>query len=179
MKFIDNDLQDYSGTGFSVYKDDEGITIMKFLNGDWLDNKTYYTDTLLGKCIGCDGFYKDSFTGFTYDSVLIAGLGFGLVPQELSAVNGCSKIDVVEINQEVIDYNVSSNHLNSDINVILGNIFNYTTSDQYDLIIIDTIWKESEMTEIQYQTLVAKFVEPNLNVGGALYVPILKKFQVK
>lgn len=179
MKFLDSDLQDYTGTGFNVYKDDQGDTIMKFQNGDWIKNELVYADVFLGKCVSCSRFYKDSFTNFTYDSVLIAGLGFGLLPQELSAVNGCSKIDVVEISQEVIDYNVSSNHLNSDINVILGNIYNYTTSDQYDLIIIDTIWHEHEMTEIQYQTLVAKFVGPNLNVGGALYVPVLNKFQVK
>ena len=41
----------------------------------------------------------------------------------------CSKIDVIEINQEVIDYTLTSGHLDNNINLIQGDIFNYTTSE--------------------------------------------------
>ena len=111
--------------------------------------------------------------------MLVVGLGLGLVPQELSEVNKCSKIDVLEIDQEIIDYIISSGHLNSDINLIQGDIYNYTTTETYDLIIIDTIWKKEEMTEEQYQLLVSKFYNTNLNEGGALYVPVLHKWLIK
>jgi hypothetical protein len=179
MKIIDTDLKDYSGSEFNVYKDSEGITFIKFSNGQWIDNRDTYASVFLGKCDSCTGFFKDSFKDFTYDSVLVAGLGFGLIPHELSEVNKCSKIDVVEISQEVIDYNVSSGHLNPIINIIKGDIFTYTTTEKYDLIIIDTIWEKEEMTEEQYQLLVSKFYNTNLNEAGALYVPVLHKWLIK
>ena len=171
MKFEDNILAEYKGIEFDVYKD-KGVTFMKWKNGDWIDNISEYASVFLGKCISCKGFYKDSFKDFAYDSVLVAGLGFGLIPNELSEVNKCSKIDVVEISQEVIDYNISSGHLNTNINIIKGDIFEYITNEKYDLIIIDTIWNENEMSEEQVQALTSKFLTTNLNIGGALYIPI-------
>jgi hypothetical protein len=179
MKFIDNDLSNHIGTDFKVFKRSDGITILEFSDGKSIFNELNYNELFLGRCNTCTSFYKDSFNGFTYDKVLVAGLGFGLIPQELSEVNNCSQIDVVEINQELIDYNISSNHLNTDINIIQSDIFDYTTVERYDLIIIDTIWDESEMNEEQYQSLVSRFYNTNLNNGGALYVPILKKWLIK
>jgi hypothetical protein len=178
MRFEDSSLMDYKGVEFNVYKDDEGITFMKFLNGDWLDNIDAYANVFLGKCVSCTGFYKDSFKDFEYDSVLIAGLGFGLIPNELSVVNKCSKIDVVEISQEVIDYNTTSGHLPEDINIIKGDIMSYSTTEKYDLIIVDTVWRDEDMSEDKFQTLVSNFYNTNLNEGGALYVPVSNKWLI-
>ena len=178
MKIIDSNLQDYEGTEFKVYKNLQGITVIEFLNGDWLENEEYYSDVYLGKCDSCSGFFKDSFKDFTYDSVLVAGLGIGMIPYELSEVNNCSIIDVVEISQEVIDYNISSGHLPSDINIIKSDIFEYSTEEKYDLIIIDTIWKEEEISEAQVDLLVSKFLNTNLNTGGVLYIPVLEKWLI-
>ena len=179
MKILDSNIQDYIGTNFSVYKREGGETIMEFSEtSNIIENNEMYSKVLLGECGTCNPFFKNSFEGFTYDKVLIAGLGFGLIPQTLSEVNSCSKIDVVEIDQEVIDYNISSGHLNSDINLIQGDIYNYTTTETYDLIIIDTIWYEHEMTDENYELLENRLL-PNINTGGALYVPIKNKFLVK
>ena len=178
MKFIDSDLQDYTGENFSVLKNSNGITEMVFPNGASLHNKSNYTRIMLGQCTDCDYLYKGFFEGFTYDKVLIAGLGFGLIPQTLSEVNNCSKIDVVEIDQEIIDYNISSGHLSSDIVIIKSDIFEYITNEKYDLIIIDTIWDENEMSEEQVQTLTSKFLTTNLSAGGALYIPIKNKWLI-
>ena len=178
MKFIDSNLQDYIGTNFSVSKDDNGVTQMIFPNGVALWNTDNYVNILLGQCTDCDYLYKGFFEEFTYDRVLIAGLGFGLIPQTLSEVNNCSKIDVVEIDQEVIDYNISSGHLNSDIVIIKSDIFEYITNEKYDLIIIDTIWKEEEMSEAQVDLLVSKFLNTNLNTGGVLYIPLKNKWLI-
>ncbi len=52
---------------------------------------------------------------------------------------GLLEVQKLEISQEVIDYNVSSGHLNPVINIIKGDIFTHTTTEKYDLIIIDTI----------------------------------------
>ena len=179
MKILDSTIQDYTGTNFSVYKREEGETIIKYnTSGDIIENNEMYSKVMLGKCETCNPFYKNSFNGFSYDTVLVVGLGLGLVPQELSEVNKCSKIDVLEIDQEIIDYTISSGHLNSDINLIQGDIYNYTTIETYDLIIIDTIWYEHEMTDEDYGLLESRLL-PNINTGGALYVPIKNKWLVK
>ena len=179
MKILDNTIQDYTGTNFSVYKREEGETIIKYnTSGDIIENNEMYSKVMLGKCETCNPFFKNSFNGFSYDTVLIVGLGLGLVPQELSEVNKCSKIDVLEIDQEMIDYTISSGHLNSNINLIQGDIYNYTTIETYDLIIIDTIWYEHEMTDENYELLENRLL-PNINTGGALYVPIKNKWLVK
>ena len=179
MKILDSTIQDYTGTNFSVYKREEGETIIKYnTSGDIIENNEMYSKVMLGKCETCNPFFKNSFNGFSYDTVLIVGLGLGLVPQELSEVNKCSKIDVLEIDQEIIDYTISSGHLNSDINLIQGDIYNYTTIETYDLIIIDTIWYEHEMTDENYELLENRLL-PNINTGGALYVPIKNKWLVK
>ena len=179
MKILDSTIQDYTGTNFSVYKREEGETIIKYnTSGDIIENNEMYSKVILGKCETCNPFFKNSFDGFSYDTVLVVGLGLGLVPQELSEVNKCSKIDVLEIDQEMVDYTISSGHLNSDINLIQGDIYNYTTTETYDLIIIDTIWYEHEMTDEDYGLLESRLL-PNINTGGALYVPIKNKFLVK
>jgi len=171
MKFKDNDLQEYIGTDIRVYKEPDGTTIMMFYHGNFMRNEESYSTSLLGKCASCDSFYTNLFNDFTYDSVLIAGLGFGLIPNELSEVNQCSKIDVVEISQEVIDYNISSGHLNPMINLIQGDIFAHTTSEKYDLIIVDIVWVSGDMTDEQFQTLASRF-SSNLNAGGAIFSPV-------
>ena len=105
MKILDSTIQDYTGTNFSVYKREEGETIIKYnTSGDIIENNEMYSKVMLGKCETCNPFFKNSFDGFSYDTVLVVGLGLGLIPYELSEVNGCSKIDVLEIDQEIIDY---------------------------------------------------------------------------
>ena len=179
MKIPDNNIQDYVGTNFSVYKREEGETIIKYnTSGDIIENNEMYSKVMLGKCETCNPFYKNSFKGFTYDKVLVVGLGLGLVPYELSEVNGCSKIDVLEIDQEIIDYTILSGHLNSDINLIQGDIYNYTTTETYDLIIIDTIWYAHEMSNEDCELLKSRLL-PNINTGGALYFPIKEKFIIR
>ncbi len=178
MKFIDSNLQDYIGTNFSVSKDTRGITIMTFLNGVSLFNTTHYAKIMLGQCTDCDFVYKGFFEGFTYDKVLVVGLGLGLIPQTLSEVNKCSKVDVLEIDQEIIDYTTSSGHLNSDINIIKGDVYTYTTTEMYDLIIVDIIWDEREMSDSRCDMLQNRLI-PNVNTGGAFYVPMKNRFFVK
>ena len=74
MKILDNTIQDYTGTNFSVYKREEGETIIKYnTSGDIIENNEMYSKVMLGKCETCNPFYKNSFEGFTYDKVFILG----------------------------------------------------------------------------------------------------------
>lgn len=178
MKLIDSEIQEYSGTDFEVYKTN-GVSFMKFSESESLNNDESYAMVILGESPRGSSFYRDSFKDFEYDKVLIAGLGLGLLPNELSKVKGCSRIDVLEISQELIDYTVASGHLPKTINLIQGDIYSYTTSKKYDLIIIDTVWRVEDMTEAQLQTIVTNLYSSSLNEGGVIYAPIAREWIVK
>jgi len=59
---------------------------------------------------------------------------------------------------------------------VQGDIFEYITDEKYDLIIIDTIWDEDEMSEEQVNILTTKFLNTNLNNNGVLYIPMKNKW---
>tara|TARA_Y100000114_G_scaffold6863_1_gene5500 strand:- start:2645 stop:3187 length:543 start_codon:yes stop_codon:yes gene_type:complete len=179
MKFNNSDLLIYSGSSFNVTLNENDNIQIKFIPSNHiLENKDKYSKLILGKCDTCDAWYKDKFSGFSYDKVLVAGLGLGLIPQDLYTQENCSQVDVVDSNQEVIDWANNSGHLDPNINLINDDIYSYNTSELYDLIIIDTYWSESEMTDSQYESLKNKYLN-NLNVGGVLYFPVNKKWEVK
>ena len=56
MKFLDNNIQDYTGTDFNVYKNINGIATMKFNSNSkyFLTNIESYTNVFLGKCENCN-----------------------------------------------------------------------------------------------------------------------------
>ena len=180
MKFDDLKFIDYTGSNFNVSKHSNGLATLTFSNGFKIQNFSKYSEIYLGKCSSCSNstWINNNFNGFSYDKVLVAGLGFGLIPQELKTIDNCSKVDVVEIDQELINYINNCNQLDNNINIIQDDIYNYNTSDLYDLIIIDIIWNSNEMTEVQYQSLETKFLN-NLNTGGALYTPVKEKWVIK
>ena len=59
---------------------------MEFNNNVFLNDDKNYTKLFLGRCNKCNPFYKDFFNNFEFDTVLVAGLGLGLIPQELIEV---------------------------------------------------------------------------------------------
>lgn len=110
-----------------------------------------------------DGLYGKNFT-----SILCCGLGLGVAPYLVQPF--CETIDVVEVDQDCIDLIESAGFLLPKVNIICGNIFNYTPTRSYDFILLD-IWQH---TEGNYQTERATLVTnltPFLNQGGTLYIP--------
>ena len=85
---------------------------------------------------------------------------------------------MVESSQELIDWTNNSGHLDSKINLIHDDIYNYNTSVLYDLIIFDIFWNDSSLTDDLFEFLKNKYLN-NLNIGGVLYFPINKKWIVK
>jgi SAM-dependent methyltransferase len=180
MKFNNTDLLIYTGSNINVLENSHGNIVMIFTNGNYhLENVDYYSKFILGKCETCgDNWFKDNFNTFTYDKVLVVGLGLGLIPQDLIIEENCSQVDVIEIDQEVIDWANSSNHLNENINIIKGDIYTYDIQNRmYDLIIFDNYWYDSEMTNDQFESLKNKYLN-NLNSGGVLLFPVSKKWVV-
>ena len=116
---------------------------------------------------GCSGFKYD----FTFDKILIAGLGLGLVPNYAKVVKNCSVIDVIENNSELISY---VDYLDDSINIIEDDAFNYTPNKTYDLILFDLWWNESDITE-EIQNSIREKYSSRLSEEGKIIIPLLSK----
>ena len=113
--------------------------------------------------------YKRLFE-INYDSVLFIGLGLGIFPylsQDTTQI-----IDVIEINQDVILMINNINHLKPNVNIIQADIYTYTTTKQYDLIVFD-IWNEKDINFTQQMEYLTNSFTNNLTTNGELYFPIL------
>ena len=91
-------------------------------------------------------FYRRLF-GINFDSILISGLGLGIVPYICQ--NTTSIVDVVEIDSEIIDFVSGIGHLNSKVNIINSDINHFTPIRTYDVIVFDHI--SIGVSEIQKQ----------------------------
>ena len=169
MIIAENLLQEHIGSSFSLSKVD-GVSKLDFGDDRYIYNEDYYANVFLGKCSTCEKMntlYKD----FTFDTVLVGGLGLGLIPEYLKTQENCSVVDVVEINNELITWVNSEGFLDNTINIIEGDIYSYPTSNKYDLIIIDLWWNENEISEQNKTDLLASWSD-NLNVGGKIILPV-------
>ena len=130
-------------------------------------NKGAYSDDNLALITS----YLPELLNKEFSSILIAGLGLGIMPYICKNNSSCSVVDVVEINQEVIDLVTSIGHLNN-INIINDNIFTYEPTITYDIILLD-IWDCvdcDENLQNEIATLVDKY-KPYLNTNGFIYAP--------
>ena len=168
MKIEESKIKKHSGTSFSVTKTD-GISKIDFGDSKWIENRDYYGEVLFGdcKCPGIKALYKD----FSFDKILIGGLGLGLLPEYAKSIKNCSVIDVVENNQELIDY---IDFLESPINIIKGDALSYTPSKKYDLILIDLWWNEENVTQ-EIQDNIKNNYNSHLETGGKIILPIAEK----
>ena len=109
--------------------------------------------------------YNRNFT-----SILCGGLGMGVVPFLVQPF--CNKVDVVELDSEVIDLiNNKTNYLDPKVNIIQGDIMTHTTDQKYDVILIDIWVNDIDIFNQQKPILEAKYAA-NLNPGGLLYFPL-------
>lgn len=111
--------------------------------------------------------YAKKIKDINFNSILISGLGMGVIPylcQDTTQV-----VDVVEINSEVIEITTSLGHLNSNVNIIQSNIYEYVPNKTYDVILFDH-WliyaPEYEMN------LLSQKYQSFLKIGGTISFPI-------
>ena len=169
MKIEENKIQEYSGTSFNVIKND-GVSKIEFTDGSWIENKDYYGKIILGDCEDCLKI-TELYNDFTFDKILIAGLGLGLVPNYAKVVKNCSVIDVIENNSELISY---VDYLDDSINIIEDDAFNYTPDKTYDLILFDLWWNELDITE-EIQNSIREKYSSHLSEEGKILIPLLSK----
>jgi trans-aconitate methyltransferase len=130
------------------------------------ENNIIYSDDDLRSITG---YYKE-LLNINFDSILVVGLGIGIVPHVIKYRSTCSTVDVLEINQEMIDLVESIGYLEG-VNIINANIFNYIPTKNYDIILLD-IWQcDCNNFITERDTLITKYL-PNLNPGGFIYTPI-------
>tara|TARA_R100000951_G_scaffold115892_1_gene125534 strand:+ start:10490 stop:10996 length:507 start_codon:yes stop_codon:yes gene_type:complete len=168
MKIQESKIKEYSGTTFDVVKTD-GVSRLSFKNGDWIENKEHYGKVFLGDCEGClkiNELYKD----FTFDKILILGLGLGLLPNYAEHVKNCSVVDVVENNQELIDY---VDYLDENIDIIKHDAFTYKPSKKYDLVLVDLWWGHENITEDIISSLDNNY-KSYLEDNGKILIPVLQ-----
>ena len=168
MKIEESKIKEHSGTSFSVTKTD-GISKIDFGDNKWIENRDYYGEVLFGDC-NCPGI-KDLYNGVSFNKILIGGLGLGLLPEYAKSVKNCSIIDVIENNQELIDY---IDFLEPPINIIKGDALSYTPDKKYDLILIDLWWEKEDITQ-EIQDNIKNNYNSHLENNGKIVLPIAEK----
>jgi hypothetical protein len=169
MKIEESKIKEHSGTSFSVTKTD-GVSKIDFGDDKCVENAEHYGKVFLGDCESCTKM-ATLYDGFSFDKILIGGLGLGLLPAYAKSVKNCSVIDVVENNQELIDY---IDFLESPINIIKGDALSYTPNKKYDLILIDLWWEEEDVTQ-EIQDNIKNNYSSYLEANGKILIPLLEK----
>jgi hypothetical protein len=143
-----------------------GYSIKKYRTTDWtglynpdgkvmtVDDPAYITE------------YAPALLDMNFNSILIGGLGLGVIPY---VVQDFAQVDVVEIDQDIIDIVNQLAILNTNVNIINGDIFTFTTEKTYDVVLLDALY-EPLTVELSDQ-LIQKYL-PLVNEGGFLYIPI-------
>jgi hypothetical protein len=163
MIFDTNKIPEVVKDSFSVERNGAVGTKMIFDEGD-IDDGMVYVEGFCGEIL------NNSF-----DSILMIGLGLGIVPQYIAEnIPLCTTIDCVENNVELIDWITQVEYLDDKINIIEGDCFSYIPTRQYDLILLD-IWWDANLASAKKDELISKYSQ-YLNVEGNIYIPLLKYF---
>ena len=169
MKIQENKIQEHNTSSFNV-KIVDGVSILKFSDETFLSNTEDYAVIMLGDCVNCEKI-KELYKDFTYDKVLVLGLGLGLVPETLKIEKECSVVDVVDNNKELIDY---VDFIDDSINIIEHDAFTYTPTKKYDFILVDLWWGHEDITEEILNNIENNY-KTHLEDNGRILIPILYK----
>ncbi len=109
------------------------------ISGDYVQ----LIDKDAGQCVMSNTYMEEvTNSNFVYDAkgdILIAGLGLGLIVQLIQDKSQVNSILIIEKYQEVIDLVSSQIKFNSKVQIIQGDIFEYSSNKKFDVIYFD-IW---------------------------------------
>lgn len=136
---------------------------MKFSNGDKLVDSYYlYIDQFCNRLVNIN-----------FNSILIGGLGLGVIPQYIANNSSCETIDVLEIDPTMISVMSNFGIYDNRINIIEGDVYSYTPVQGYDVILFDLWWRAYlDETFINTIELLRNKYNPYLNPNGYLYFPV-------
>lgn len=165
MKIPELKVPEYQGESFTITKH-HGMATLDFGDGKIIENVDYYGPIILGDC---ECMTADLYEGLNTDSILIAGLGLGLTAKHAKTIY--NHVDVIENNIELIDYITTKDILPSGVNVLISDVYNYTPTRNYDVILFDLWWHPDDITEEQKETLRNIYTD-HLNEGGKMITPV-------
>jgi len=116
-------------------------------------------------------FMTRRLTENQYPKVLVSGLGIGVVPQWLCE-NKNSLVDVVEIDTELVNSVNSMNYLHNNINIINADIYNYSTSEKYDLIYFDHWFFPNDSNFPNEKNNLLNLFQANKSENGIIVFPV-------
>jgi len=175
-------IQEFDGNEFEINKitkavdadNSEVISELKY-KSDIIHkyyNKEIEAKIKTGSCDTCGhDDLQAAFNGATWGDILVLGLGLGVVPEYIIDNKSPNSVDVVEENAQIIS---KVTWLDSDINVINGNEFSYTTDKKYDIIICDIFAEPTDVTEDNKDTLLSNY-SSNLKAGGRIIIPVTEE----
>lgn len=164
---------------FDDYVEIDNWIIQKFKN----ENSIYLSHKKKPNLVTFDDslyiikYYLSELYSRSFSTILLGGLGIGLLPYMCQTF--CDKVDVIEIDKQLINLIKSKNYLNEKVNIYNSNIFTYITDEKYDVICID-IWDYDTLETLQSEisTLKSKFSK-NLTENGVIIFPIINKSLIK
>jgi|TARA_B100000900_G_scaffold398230_1_gene399385 hypothetical protein len=120
-----------------------------------------------GGCCGWD-VTAAQYDGLAWADILYLGLYLGNAPDYIYKNKSVDSLDVIESDQEIIDY---VTWIDNDINVIQHNEWTYNTSKQYNIIICDLWAVPGDVTQ-DHKTKLLNNYSNNLKIGGKIIIPI-------
>lgn len=127
------------------------------------DDRYYYRDDLRYINMFCKRLKT-----FQYESVLILGLGLGVIPYYMEKYKNITNIDVIEPNNNIIEITSSLNHL-KHTKIYKHDYYNYKTDKKYDLILVDIWWNIPKYKNSEIFGIESHYKK---NQNGIIYFPL-------
>jgi len=164
-------IEDTETERYRIYNMSNGYTVINFKKEYEEIGGVHYADSM-------DYFntHAPEVLNLSVDSVLVAGLGLGLMPYYLS--DKCNTIDVIEIDQDLIDLIASKNYMPSNVNMFCGDAryHQFEEGKKWDVVIIDVGWSTSS-ARAEMELYTQKYM-PMINESGFLYIPIAHRQRI-
>ena len=122
-----------------------------------------------GDSLGWD-LTSDQYDSATWGDVLYLGLYLGCAPDYIYNNKSVTSIDVVESDQQIIDY---VDWINNNITVLQGNEWSHVPDNnkKYDIIICDLWALPNDITQ-DHKTNLVNHYTTHLKTGGKIIIPI-------
>lgn len=154
MKYLDyNAIMSYEGVNFTIENRCDDVL---FYCKDGFYSESRYLDFMIDKLSG------------EYKTALVFGLGLGVIPQWLANDKGAT-VDVIEKDEELVQVVNILDYLSDNVNISVGDAFDYTQDKEYDLIVFDIWFDEEKITEEVQLELNKKYK------AKQIYYPLIKR----
>ena len=154
MKYLDyNAIMSYEGVNFTIENRCDDVL---FYCKDGFYSESRYLDFMIDKLSG------------EYKTVLVFGLGLGVIPQWLANEKGAT-VDVIEKDKELVQVVNILEYLSDNVSISVGDAFDYNQDKEYDLIVFDIWFDEDKITEEVQLELNKKYK------ANQIYYPLINK----